>query len=70
MGDVLIWDNICLQHRRPTGMGNAARHFRRLVLDGWYRDDGSVIDWFVTSSPRDLALHGRTQEAARYGANY
>jgi taurine dioxygenase len=68
-GDMLIWDNICLQHRRPDEMGTAARHLRRLVLDGWYAEDGSVIDWFVTSSPRDLALHGRTQEAARYGAD-
>lgn len=68
-GDMLIWDNICLQHRRPHEMGNAARHFRRLVLDGWYKDDGSVIDWFVTSSPRDLAMFGRADEAARYGAD-
>ena len=68
-GDMLIWDNICLQHRRPDEMGGAARHFRRLVLDGWYEDDGTMIDWFVTSSPRDLAMFGRTAEMAKYGAD-
>jgi taurine dioxygenase len=66
-GDILIWDNIALQHCRPSNMGNATRHLRRLVLDGWHNDDGTVLEWWVTSSPRDLARYGRTAEAARYG---
>jgi alpha-ketoglutarate-dependent taurine dioxygenase len=65
-GDVVIWDNIALQHCRPSSMGTATRHLRRLSLDGWNADDG-VIEWFSTSSPRDLAKHGRVSEAARYG---
>ena len=65
-GDMLIWDNIALQHCRPSNMGNATRHLRRLSLDGWYGDDG-LIEWFATSSPRDLAKYGRQKEAAAYG---
>jgi taurine dioxygenase len=69
VGDVLIWDNIALQHCRPEDMGNAPRHLRRLSLDGWNNDDGSVIEWFATSTPRDLAKYGRVKEAARYGVS-
>jgi taurine dioxygenase len=68
VGDVIIWDNIALQHCRPDAMGDAPRHLRRLSLDGWNNDDGSVIEWFATSTPRDLAKYGRAKEAARYGA--
>jgi taurine dioxygenase len=42
--DVIIWDNMALQHYRPADMGVAARRLRRQSLDGWYRDDG-VLDW-------------------------
>jgi len=66
IGDVIIWDNIALQHCRPDNMGDAPRHLRRLSLDGWNTDDG-VIEWFATSTPRDLAKYGRLREAARYG---
>jgi taurine dioxygenase len=46
--DVIIWDNLALQHCRPTEMGTARRHLRRQSLDGWYGDDGSVLDWHDT----------------------
>jgi taurine dioxygenase len=65
-GDIVIWDNIALQHCRPGNMGTATRHLRRLSLDGWNTDDG-VIEWFATSTPRDLAAYGRREEAVRYG---
>jgi alpha-ketoglutarate-dependent taurine dioxygenase len=55
--DVIIWDNIALQHCRPQSMGSAPRHLRRLSLDGW-NAPGGVIEWFATSSPRDLATAG------------
>lgn len=67
-GDVIIWDNIALQHCRPTAMGPEVRHLRRLSLDGWYTDDG-VIEWFASSTPRELVKTGRAEEAARYGLN-
>lgn len=64
-GDVIIWDNIALQHCRPKEMGATIRHLRRLSLDGWNSDDG-VIEWYATSTPRDLKVHGRAKEAANY----
>ncbi len=45
--DVIIWDNLALQHCRPAEMGAPRRHLRRQSLDGWYTDDG-VIDWVDT----------------------
>lgn len=51
-GDVIIWDNIALQHRRPREMGTAARHLRRLIIDGWNTGDG-VLDWATTGGLRD-----------------
>jgi alpha-ketoglutarate-dependent taurine dioxygenase len=66
--DLVIWDNIALQHCRPDDMGSAPRHLRRLSLDGWYADDG-VIEWYATSSPRDLATAGaayRSQSTGEY----
>ncbi len=62
IGDVLIWDNIALQHCRPRDMGSAPRHLRRLSLDGWNTGDG-VIEWFAAGTQRDLALMARTGAA-------
>jgi taurine dioxygenase len=57
--DVIIWDNIALQHCRPKAMGTGSRHLRRLSLDGWITENG-VMDWFATGLPRDLAwMEGR-----------
>jgi taurine dioxygenase len=52
-GDLLIWDNIALQHCRPS-LGTAARHLRRISLDGWNTGDG-VLDWFAAGTLRDRA---------------
>ena len=46
-------------------MGATTRHLRRLSLDGWNGEDG-VIEWYATSTPRDLKVHGRAKEAANY----
>jgi taurine dioxygenase len=46
--DVIIWDNIALQHCRPTEMGTLRRHLRRQSLDGWYFDDGTALEWHDT----------------------
>jgi taurine dioxygenase len=51
--DLLIWDNIALQHCRPDDMGSARRHIRRLSLDGWITGDG-VMDWFAAGTLRDM----------------
>ncbi len=42
--DVIIWDNMALQHCRPADMGTATRRMRRQSLDGWYTDNG-MLDW-------------------------
>lgn len=52
-GDLLIWDNIALQHCRPS-LGDAPRRLRRLSLDGWNTGDG-VMDWFAAGTLRDRA---------------
>jgi taurine dioxygenase len=52
--DLLIWDNIALQHCRPSDLGSAPRHLRRLSLDGWNTGD-SVMDWFAAGTLRDVA---------------
>jgi len=46
--DIIIWDNFALQHRRSMDMGTGPRHLRRQSLDGWYREDGSLLDWRET----------------------
>lgn len=56
-GDLLIWDNIVLQHCRPSEVGMAARHLRRLTLDGW-NTSGGVLDWVATGGLRDPAVAG------------
>jgi taurine dioxygenase len=45
--DVLIWDNLALQHCRPVEMGLPVRRLRRQSIDGWYTADG-VLDWQET----------------------
>jgi taurine dioxygenase len=48
--DLIIWDNLALQHCRPAPMGSTTRHLRRQSLDGWYTDEG-VLDWPETVVP-------------------
>lgn len=45
--DVIIWDNLALEHCRPSEMGLPVRRLRRQSIDGWYTDDG-VLDWTET----------------------
>jgi taurine dioxygenase len=45
--DVLIWDNLALQHCRPAEMGVPVRRLRRQSIDGWYTPDG-LLDWQET----------------------
>jgi len=45
--DVLIWDNLALQHCRPAEMGLPVRRLRRQSIDGWYTRDG-LLDWQET----------------------
>jgi alpha-ketoglutarate-dependent taurine dioxygenase len=45
--DVIIWDNMALQHCRPVEMGLPARRLRRQSIDGWYADDG-LLNWQET----------------------
>jgi taurine dioxygenase len=45
--DVIIWDNLALQHCRPAEMGLPVRRLRRQSIDGWYSDDG-LLDWTET----------------------
>jgi taurine dioxygenase len=45
-GDVIVWDNIALHHGRPRQIElDRPRHLRRQCIDGWWTDDGSVIEW-------------------------
>jgi len=46
--DVIIWDNIALHHARPQEVDDVARHLRRQCIDGWYTEDGDVLDWTFT----------------------
>jgi taurine dioxygenase len=55
LNDVIIWDNIALQHRRPA-MGAKNRHLRRVSLDGWNTGNGT-FDWFASGTRRDNAVH-------------
>ncbi len=45
--DVVIWDNLALQHCRPVEMGLPTRRLRRQSIDGWYTDHG-LLDWEET----------------------
>jgi alpha-ketoglutarate-dependent taurine dioxygenase len=45
--DLIIWDNIALQHCRPREMGTPRRHLRRQSVDGWYTGD-CVLEWTET----------------------
>lgn len=45
--DVIIWDNLALQHCRPAEMGLPVRRLRRQSIDGWYSDNG-LLDWQET----------------------
>jgi alpha-ketoglutarate-dependent taurine dioxygenase len=56
-GDVIIWDNIALQHRRPRATSSAPRHLRRLSLDGWNTGHG-IMEWLAAGSKRDCARLG------------
>jgi taurine dioxygenase len=48
--DLIIWDNIALHHGRPRGVDlDSPRHMRRQCIDGWYTDDGDVIDWALAA---------------------
>src|SRR5262245_21031632 len=44
VNDVIIWDNLALQHCRPAEMGLPVRRLRRQSIDGWYADDG-LLEW-------------------------
>ena len=46
--DVIVWDNIALHHARPQEIGEVERHLRRQCVDGWYTEDGDVLDWTFT----------------------
>jgi taurine dioxygenase len=46
--DVIMWDNIALHHSRPQEIGQVDRHLRRQCIDGWYTEDGDVVDWTFT----------------------
>jgi len=48
--DIIIWDNLALQHRRSMDMGTGPRHLRRQSLDGWYKEDGTTLDWRETAA--------------------
>jgi taurine dioxygenase len=45
--DVIIWDNLALQHCRPVEMGLPVRRLRRQSIDGWYTE-GGLLDWHET----------------------
>lgn len=53
--DVIVWDNIALHHSRPAAPGPEPRHLRRQCIDGWYRDDGTVLDWTLSRAMRSAA---------------
>jgi taurine dioxygenase len=44
--DVIIWDNIALHHGRPGPIDlGTPRHMRRQCIDGWWTDEGGLIEW-------------------------
>jgi len=50
--DIVVWDNIALHHSRPAAPGPEPRHLRRQCIDGWYRDDGTVLEWTLSRALR------------------
>jgi taurine dioxygenase len=56
--DVIVWDNLALQHCRPAEMGLPVRRLRRQSLDGWYTDEG-LLDWTETV----VAYVGQSRDA-------
>lgn len=46
--DVVIWDNLALQHCRPVEMGLPVRRLRRQSIDGWYTNNDELLDWQET----------------------
>jgi taurine dioxygenase len=57
--DVIIWDNIALQHARPAAVDSSPRHLRRQCIDGWYTDTGEVLDWSLSRVPSTGQRPGR-----------
>jgi taurine dioxygenase len=53
--DMIVWDNIALHHSRPAAPGPEPRHLRRQCIDGWYRDDGTVLEWALSRAMRSAA---------------
>jgi len=53
--DVIVWDNIALHHSRPAAPGPEPRHLRRQCIDGWYRDDGTLLEWTLSRALRPSA---------------
>jgi taurine dioxygenase len=54
IGDLVIWDNLALQHCRPADLGTAPRHLRRLSLDGW-NTGHDVLSWAAAGTVRENA---------------
>jgi taurine dioxygenase len=46
--DVIIWDNLALQHCRPVEMGLPVRRLRRQSIDGWYTNKDELLGWQET----------------------
>jgi taurine dioxygenase len=53
--DIVVWDNIALHHSRPAAPGPEPRHLRRQCIDGWYRDDGTTLEWTLSRALRPSA---------------
>jgi taurine dioxygenase len=53
--DMIIWDNIALHHSRPDAPGPEPRHLRRQCIDGWYTDDGELVEWTLSRAARTPA---------------
>jgi taurine dioxygenase len=53
--DVIVWDNIALHHSRPAAPGPEPRHLRRQCIEGWHRDDGTVLEWNLSRAARTTA---------------
>jgi taurine dioxygenase len=59
--DLIIWDNLALNHCRPAELGLTPRHLRRLSLDGWYTPSG-LLDWCETDTG-GFAVPGQKQSS-------
>src|SRR5262245_39001136 len=53
--DIVVWDNIALHHSRPAAPGSEPRHLRRQCIQGWNRDDGTVLEWDFSRAQRPAA---------------